>query len=300
MLAQVFDEFYVLNGWDFDQRELPKNVALIRKINALRLIIRSRVTFISNKFFSDILLIVLLRIFGAKILVVIHGQASRGSSPARSLLKVYLYHFIILLLLIPKKNVICIQNRVKDSFRFKEAHVIEPYSAIKSPVKAYQLDKSILRCIVVANNLSRDHFDKDFLLKVHYQVGAVTILGRDNTSLKNRYPFEFLEAVNEYEYFELLQKADIAVNCLKNPEAPYNLGVLDCISISLPLISVYRPDLIFDCKAAFIPELSGFDDVCKGIKDISIVEQKIMTSHNILKTNFGFTSFKHKWETAVD
>ena len=97
-----------------------------------------------------------------------------------------------------------------------------------------------------------------------------------------------------------LKKGGICINCLIYPEASYNLGILDCISVGMPIISIYRENILFN-KGSFILEknVQSLKELNKNVFDETILNQKVEILRNKARSEFGFSNFKKKWVYAI-
>ena len=294
LLSKVFKNAIVFRKWDLDQRDFPKN---FKKMSIFFILfkIKKGDTLISNKAIYDLPIIFLAILKKINIKVVLHGEISRASKGIKLKIKRKFYNFLCKILPSKEKSFISIQNAVRKSYGFKNSHVIQPYVELK--------EKSIInlnRSVLVANNISRAHFNKDFLNYVHQNIAPLTVIGRDNAVMKESYSFNFVVPDCKNEFFNELNKGGIAVNCLMPPEASYNLGLLDCIAVGMPIISIYRQDLFFkDGSFTLNNNSKSLQEIKKNLNNKDLIENKIKILRDKAKEEFNFNKFANNWLDAI-
>ncbi len=294
LLSKVFKKATIFRKWDYDQRNFPRN---FQKISFLALLfkIKKGDILISNKPIYDLPIIFLALLKKIKIKVVLHGEISRASTGFRLILKRKFYNLLLYLLPSKEKSFVSIQNSVRRSYGFKNSHVIQPYVELKEKI-VINLNRSVL----VANNLSRNHFDKDFLNYVHKNIAPLTVIGRDNTNMMEIYPFNFVTPTSKNEFFFELKKGGIAINCLLPPEASYNLGLLDCISIGMPIVSIFRDDSIFkEGSFTLKNNTKSLQAIRENLKNKNLIEKKIAILRDKANEEFNFNKFANNWLDAI-
>lgn len=294
LLSKVFKKAIIFRKWDFDQRDFPKNFRHLSLFKVILKIKRSDIL-ICNKAIYDLPVIIFALLKKAKIVIVLHGEITRASSGFKLKIKTIFYKILSLVLIDKERSFVCIQNSVRKSFGFKDAHVIQPFLKLRE-----KSEINLQRAVVVANNISRDHFDKEFLIYIHQNIAPITIIGRDNSELQEKYPFNFCVPKNKTEFLNEIKKGGICINCLIYPEASYNLGILDCISVGMPIISIYRENILFN-KGSFILEKNAksLKELNKNIFDETTLNKKIEILRNKAKSEFGFSDFKKKWVYVI-
>ena len=294
LLSKVFNKACIFREWDFDQRNFPNNFKKISLFNVF-LKIKKGDTLIANRAIYDLPIIIFAIFRKSKIIIVLHGEISRASSGLKLKLKKVFYKFLCFLLPNKERSFVCIQDSVRASFDFKKAYVIQPFVEIRE-----KLEINTSRAVFVANKLSRDHFDKSFLFFIHKNIAPLTIIGRDNNDLKEKYPFNFVTPSNKNEFFQELRKGGISINCLVYPEASYNLGVLDCISFGMPLISIYRDDLLFKDGSLILEKNSdSLEELKRNLLDKELLNSKIDKIRDKAKIEFSISKFNNNWLNAI-
>ena len=294
LLSKVFKKAIIFRKWDFDQRDFPENFEQI-SLTKVFLKLKKGDTLILNKAIDDLPIIILALLKKVKVVIVLHGEITRNSSGIRLLFKRVFYDILRTILPAGDSSFVCIQKSVKDSFKFRNSNVIQPFAVLKekSPI-------NLNRSVVVGNNISRKHFNKDFLNYINKNIAPLTVIGRDNKSLTEKYPFNFITPNNKKEFNAELKKGGLAINCLMSPEASYNLGILDCIIVGMPLISIYREDLIFKEGSILINEkFNSYEKVIENLNNKSFIEKKIKILREIVEKEFSFEKFARNWENAI-
>ena len=294
LLSKVFIKANIFREWDFDQRNFPDNFKHFSLLNVF-LTIKKGDTLIANKAIYDLPIIIFAMFRRVNIVIVLHGEINRASSGLKLKIKKLFYQLLCFSLPNKERSFVCIQESVRDSFKFKNAYVIQPF------VKLRQISEiDITRSVVVANKLSRFHFDKEFLLLVHRNIAPLTVIGRDNNNLKGKYPFKFITPSKKSEFFLELDKGGICINCLVYPEASYNLGILDCIAVGMPLISIYRDDLVFRDGSLLLENNSNSLKVInRKLLQKEFLKKNIKKLRDKASIEFGLSKFRDNWLNAI-
>lgn len=286
LLSKAFAEFDCSNGWDHDQRPLPKNVRLIDK-PATRYKL-----FVSNNALADIQILLKRSASRRKNIIVIHGELNRGckNRPLRRILKLYFYKFISLF---PQNDIVCIQQRVKQSYDLKNATVITP-GAIQEKVASKHKKNEIL---LIGNRLDREHFNQPLLNELLTARLPIKVIGRDNEEIKKRHPSAQLISPKTYsEYIDILNEAKFCLNTLQHPEAPYNLSIIEAIRLKCVIIQIYRSDAIFDEDSALV--MRSISEI-KSLNLEADYSDLVTNANNKVDNIFNMDNFTKSWRSLI-
>ena len=137
-------------------------------------------------------------------------------------------------------------------------------------------------------------------ITVHSNIAPLTVIGRENNNIKEKYPFKFITPSKKSEFFLELDKGGICINCLVYPEASYNLGILDCIAVGMPLISIYRDDLVFRDGSLLLENNSNSLKVIKrNLLQKEFLKKNIKNLRDKASIEFGFSKFRDNWLNAI-
>lgn len=296
LMSELPLKLHCIGEWNYRQRDKPANVINISLTRAFFLLFQNSIV-VSHRPAADFLLIIVSRILRNRVILVLHGQKSRSSNGIRLLTKEIFYRLLPRLMFIRARDIVGIQQEVIKSFGYFDATVINPWCLSPPPCKPEL--KVPTRCVVVANDLSRNHFDKDYLLKLHNSILPVSVIGRNSDRVKDLYPFKFIETASYADYLDELDKGGFAVNCLLKPEAPYNLGLLECLSAGMPLISVFRDDLVFLSDSAFIMSGEDLQTLKYETSDVLLIEAKLKQLKKVVDSSFSRSRFIKSWTSLL-
>lgn len=302
LLAKCFSKLNVVGGWDFDQRNLPDSVRISSWRDIVRDLLSNRdATLIANSVPRDMLLILLVATLGGRVVGVVHGQATRGGGAVRTACK-RLFYQAVQFLLRSRFRYVCIQSEVARSFGFKDYEIVEPmveFAVFSQPRKPPR------RFVIVANDFSRSHFDKNLPRALIEAGEEVVLVGKGNRDFQGQ-GFSVIECADQTAYIGVLSVGGFYLNVLCEPEAPYNLGFLEAVSFGLPCVQLARRDMLPSDGDAFLVkqdalssdqgglcrDLIGWADSSDAIASVGRLQRKVVA-------RFGVDRFVSQWREII-
>ena len=294
-LSKIGHQWFVLADWEQHNRPLPANFELIDWPTARRKFASFDVV-IAHSIWADVprFLPYCIR-YHKPYIQVIHGRRARGGfsrSRARRFGK-QLYSILVLrpLVNLGLIRMVFISSYAQSDWGLKGTAIDQGIPL--EEMDAYEGTETSL--LVVGNGLKREHFAFEELMEIREQV-PVKIVGA-NPDIPGCRPSKNWD---ELRSFYRLYRAYL--NLTREPEAGYNLALLEAMASGMPVISLKHPSTpVRNGENGFLVEKVSEAVECARqlLADHDLAQRLGMCARDTIEREFSLNVFRDRWNEIL-